>query len=222
MEPDPKPDDGENKAAKRPPPLRKDTVLDSVFRESGPMPAAGLGIRGLAFLLDFALVFAIVVFLVVKVALPREHPTAGELWADYQEEVSEWLAASERPDFSAMPEPSPALESAVILAYEVNFFAFWIYFAIGEALFGGVTLGKRACRLRAVSTVTLDRPTALFGMLRGGLKTAALFVYPPFTALLTIGGLFLNKRRQMGHDMLSRTAVIDETKLSAEPEKNIR
>jgi len=86
----------------------------------------------------------------------------------------------------------------------------WLYFALGEAFFGGSSLGKRICRIRSVSTVTLGAPPLMAGIVRGGLKTLTLYLFFPLAMIATLAALFFNKRRQMGHDLMSRTVVIDE------------
>jgi uncharacterized RDD family membrane protein YckC len=52
---------------------------------------------------------------------------------------------------------------------------------------------------------------------RGGLKTLTLFLFFPFAMFATLAALFFNRRRQMGHDLMSRTAVIDEKFVNQQP-----
>jgi uncharacterized RDD family membrane protein YckC len=118
------------------------------------------------------------------------------------------MSASQGAVESTVPEFSNYLTEALAHARDLQLLIFWAYFALGEAFFKGTTLGKRACRLRSVSTVTLAHPPIVTGIVRGGLKTMALFV--PLGLVATILALLFNKRRQMGHDLLSRTIVIDE------------
>ena len=93
------------------------------------------------------------------------------------------------------------------------FVLFWIYFGACEGFFNGSTIGKQLCCIRTVSTVTLGTQPILTGIIRGGIKTTLIFVLFPISALLTLIGLMFNKRRQMLHDLLSRTAVVDERKM---------
>ena len=58
-------------------------LLDSVFRKDGPMPPASIGLRGLAFLLDFILISAVASIIIWKIALPQSNPAAFT-------ELSEW------------------------------------------------------------------------------------------------------------------------------------
>ena len=65
-------------------------------------------------------------------------------------------------------------------------------------------------RLRTFSAVTLGAPPNPAGIVRGGLKTLTLYLFFPVGMIATLATLFFNKRRQMGHDLMSRTAVVDE------------
>jgi uncharacterized RDD family membrane protein YckC len=197
-----------------PPPLKPGNVLDSVFRDGGPMPSARLGIRALAFLLDFILLTAVATVIIWKIAMPQAHPGAFTEFNEWSQEFVHWLSESGTQQGAVPPQWSEELTQALAYARDLQLLIFWFYFAIGEAFFGGSSLGKRACRLRSVSTVTLGPPPIMAGIVRGGLKTMALFFAFPFALLATIGALFFNQRRQMGHDLLSRTAVIDEKYLN--------
>lgn len=205
------------------PRLTQTTALDSVLRDGGPMPAARLGIRTLAFLLDFVLLTAVATIIVWKIAMPHAHPGAFAEFNQWSLEFVNWLNDSETQTGAAPPEWSEELGQALAYARDLQLLIFWLYFAIGEAFCGGRSLGKLACRLRSVSTVTLAPPPIMAGIVRGGLKTIALFFAFPVALIATIGALFFNQRRQLGHDLLSRTAVIDEKylKLNEKPQPPI-
>jgi uncharacterized RDD family membrane protein YckC len=189
-------------------------VLDSVLSDGGPMPSARLGIRTLAFLLDFVLLTAVATILIWKIAMPQAHPGAFAEFNQWSLEFVNWLSDSDAQSDSAPPQWSEALGQALVYARDLQLLIFWLYFAIGEAFCGGRSLGKLACRLRSVSTITLAPPPIMAGIVRGGLKTIALFFAFPVALIATIGALFFNQRRQLGHDLLSRTAVIDEKYLN--------
>ncbi|MGB0409646.1 MAG: RDD family protein [Opitutales bacterium] len=191
-----------------PPPIKPDNVLDSIFSEGGPMPTAKLGLRGLAFLLDFILITAVASLIIWKIALPQSHPGAFHELMHWSQEVIDWLGTRESD--KAPPEPSKHLAEALGVANELQLLIFWLYFAIGEGFFAGSSLGKHICRIRSVSTVTLGPPPILSGIVRGGLKTVTLFWLFPIAFLATFAALFFNKRRQLGHDLFARTTVIDE------------
>lgn len=178
------------------------TVLDSILRPDGPMPTAGIGMRALALAMDCILLVAVSILILSKFALPAAHP--GALY-----EFQEWVRLAGESPAGTTPEMSPSLLEALAFAQNFMILLFWTYFAAGEAFFHGSSLGKRACRLRSVSLVTLDHPPVMTGMVRAGVKTMVLFFAFPLLALDLLVLLF-NKRRQLGHDLITRTAVIDE------------
>ncbi|MDQ8193978.1 RDD family protein [Coraliomargarita sp. SDUM461004] len=188
-------------------------LLDSIFRKDGPMPTASIPLRAFAFLLDFILISAVASVIIWKIVLPQSHPAAFTELTDWTQSLITWYSErATEPDTpkQAIPEPSKNLTRALAVANELQMLTFWIYFALGEAFFGGSSLGKRICRIRSVSTVTLSPPPIMSGIVRGGLKTLTLYLLFPFGMIATLAALLFNKRRQMGHDMMSRTAVIDE------------
>jgi uncharacterized RDD family membrane protein YckC len=205
-------------APNSPPPLKPSNVLDSVLSDSGPMPTARLGIRALAFLLDFILLTALASFIIWKIAMPQAHPGAFAEFYTWTHDFALWFSEGGTQGDVAQPQWSDSLTEALAYARDLLLLIFWLYFAIGEAFFGGRSLGKCACRLSSISTITMGTPPIMAGIVRGGLKTLTLFLAFPIALLATLGALFFNKRRQMGHDLLSRTAVIDEKYLNM-PEK---
>lgn len=185
-------------------------LLDSVLCKNGPMPPASIRLRAFAFFLDFVLVSAVASILIWKIALPQSHPAAFSDLMEWTEEIITWLGNRQATPEAPLPEPSKNLTRALAVANELQMLTFWLYFALGEAFFAGSSLGKRICRIRSVSTVTLGAPPIMAGIVRGGLKTLTLYLFFPLGMIATLGTLFFNKRRQMGHDLMSRTAVIDE------------
>ena len=185
-------------------------LLDSVFRKDGPMPPASIGLRGLAFLLDFILISAVASIIIWKVALPQSHPAAFTELSEWIQAVASWYGDRSTLIDARFPEPSKNLAEALTIANELQMLCFWLYFSLGEAFFAGSSLGKRICRIRSVSTITLSKPPIMAGIVRGGMKTLTLYLFFPIGMIATLATLFFNKRHQMGHDMISRTAVIDE------------
>ena len=185
-------------------------LLDSVFRKDGPMPPASIGLRGLAFLLDFILISAVASIIIWKIALPQSHPAAFTELSEWTQALVTWWGDRATTIDAPFPEPGKNLTEALTIANELQMLCFWLYFSVGEAFFAGSSLGKRICRIRSVSTVTLSKPPIMAGIVRGGLKTLTLYFFFPIGMIATLGTLFFNKRHQMGHDMMSRTAVIDE------------
>ncbi|NBB77880.1 MAG: hypothetical protein GVY36_00275 [Verrucomicrobia bacterium] len=188
------------------------SVLDSVFSSDGPMPSASVWLRALAFLLDFVLISAVASILIWKIVLPQSHPAAFAELTEWTSAVMAWVSERSSAPDAPMPEPDRGLREALQRANELQLLCFWFYFALGEAFFAGSSLGKRICRIRSVSTVTLGPLPILSGIVRGGLKTLTIFFFFPIGMAATLATLFFNQRRQMGHDLLSRSAVIDEKK----------
>ena len=187
-------------------------LLDSVFNDDGSLPPARIGIRSLAFILDLILVSAVATIIIWKIILPQTHPGTFHEFILWGEQLTNWINSNERSDI-ALPKPNHNLSIALNFANDLHLLIFWLYFALSEALFA-VSLGKKACRLRTISTITLSPPPFLTGVIRGGLKTAAFFFIPPVGLIVSVSVLLFNKRRQMGHDLLSRTIIIDEKMLS--------
>lgn len=197
----------EEEAPQSPPPIKPSNVLDSVLSDSGPMPPARFGIRVLAFCFDLALILGVTA-LILKATLLEEFPNAATVWADYN-------VAMQNMDYvksmiSDMNGTNPELFKIVTHALSTTITVAWFYFSTGEAFFRGSSVGKRCCRLRSISTITLGEPTIFTGIVRGGLKTIMIFSFGIIGWAAMLIPLYFNTRRQMGHDLLSRTAVIDE------------
>lgn len=205
-----KPSEDEAGSAGAPPSV---DVLDSVFSNHGPMPPASVWLRAFAFLLDFVLISAVASILIWKIVLPQSHPAAFTELTEWTSAVMAWVNERSAASDAPMPEPSRSLQEALQRANELQLLCFWFYFALGEAFVAGSSLGKRICRIRSVSTVTLGPLPILSGIVRGGLKTLTIFFFFPIGMIATLVPLFFNRRRQMGHDLMSRSAVIDEKKL---------
>jgi uncharacterized RDD family membrane protein YckC len=190
--------------------IKPGNPLDSVLCDSGPMPPARFIIRALAFCLDLALILGVSA-IILKVTLSESFPEAASIWADYNVAMQNLDYAKRM--FFDMNGSNPELFEIISYALGTTITVAWFYFSAGEAFFGGSSLGKRCCRLRSISTITLGKPTIFSGIVRGGLKTIMLFSFGIIGWATILVPLFFNKRRQMGHDLLSRTAVIDETQL---------
>lgn len=207
----------EQEAPTEPPPIKPSNLLDSVLSDSGPMPSARLGIRALAFCLDLALIIGITA-LILKATLFDNFPEAASVWADYNEAMQDIDYVKSM--ISDMRGTNPELFKIITHALSTIISVAWFYFSAGEAFFGGSSLGKRCCRLRSISTITLKEPTIFSGIVRGGLKTVMIFSFGIIGWAAILIPLLFNKRRQMGHDLLSRTAVIDETHLKMTDQPN--
>jgi uncharacterized RDD family membrane protein YckC len=192
-------------------------LLDTVLSDSGAMPAAHLGIRLQAFILDWVFVSLLASILIWKFAMPQSFPDAFAEMDNWYGEFSEWVLSQmdqkNDTEDTPMPQWSDSLRNAMAYAQLIMFLLFWLYFAIGEAFFSGYTFGKSICRLRTISIITMNKPFLSSSIARAGIKAFALL--SPFILFATIIVLKFNKRRQMGHDLLCRTAVVDERYLSS-------
>lgn len=183
-------------------------VLDTIFRKDGPMPPARLYLRAIALLMDAVILFLVANFIILRILWPEAHPGAMAEYTAWFEAFTLSLANKE-----AIPAMNPSLLDALNDAYSVQIIVSWTYFAIGECLFNGASLGKRTFRLRTVSTVTLGPAPFFTGVVRSGIKTLILFYLFPLLIIGNLIAMCFNKRSQAGHDLLSRTAVVDEKKM---------
>lgn len=178
--------------------------IDSLLCAGGPLPPAALGVRALAALMDAVLIGLLGMFIIMRFVWPSEFPGA-------QEALMQWVET----DSSNAP-PDPYLLEALGYAQSILIALFTLYFGIGELLFNGGSIGKRALRLRTISLVTLDKPHPLPGMLRAFCKALSLLFLPVLLVVLLLP-LFNPRRRLLGHDWLCRTIVIDERNIAEVP-----
>ena len=193
------------------------TALDSVLSDSGAMPAARLGIRLQAFILDWIFISLLGSLIIWKFLMPQTHPDALMELNNWGKSIVDWFGSNGLKSGDPIPEWSESLEEAMTYVQFFMTLVFWIYFAVGEALFAGRSFGKAICRLRSISIVTMEKPFFFSAVARTGLKTFCLLF--PLLMVITIIAFGFNRRRQMGHDLLCRTAVVDERYL---PARNIK
>lgn len=201
----------EQEPQQKSPPIQSKDDLDSLLRDSGPMPTARLGIRALAFLLDLVLILGVSA-LILKMALFSNFPDAASIWNDYTIVIQDLEYAKRL--MLDMKGTNPELFEIISYVLSTIVTVAWIYFAAGEAFFNGSSMGKLCCRLRSISTITLGQPTFFSSIVRGGLKTILVFSFGIIGWAAMLIPLAFNKRRQMAHDILSRTAVVDEKHLN--------
>lgn len=201
----------------KPPAKYSQSVLDSVLSESGAMPAARLGIRLQASILDWVFVTLFASIVIWKFAMPQAFPNAYVELNSWSEDFTEWsfglFGQNDLSKDTPMPQWSETLKDAMAYGQLMMFLSFWLYFAIGEAFFSGYTFGKSICRLRTISIITMEKPFLASAIIRAAIKALAMLY--PLVLFATMIFLRFNKRRQMGHDLLSHTAVVDERYLSS-------
>ena len=175
------------------------------------MPAARFGIRLQAFLFDWVFIGMLAAIL-VRLIVPHFFPSAIVESNNWLDDFAEWIAQDGLTKSIPMPQWSEDFAITMAFSQLLVFGIFWLYFTVSDTFFSGYTFGKSICRLRTVSTVTMKKPAFMSSVARGGLKALAMF--SPLILLVTIAALKFNKRRQMAHDLLCRTAVVDERYLS--------
>ena len=188
-------------------------VLDSVLSDNGTMPAAHLWIRFQAFVLDWVFISLLASLIIWRFLMPQEHPDAYTELNEWVEDVAKSLGNNGLLAWDTIPPWNESLKAAISDAQIFMTLAFWIYFAIGEAFFVGRTFGKAIFRLRTISVITMEKPFFVSAILRAGIKTLCLAF--PLLLVVTMILFRFNRRRQMGYDLLCRTAVIDERYLPA-------
>ncbi|MEM9227217.1 MAG: RDD family protein, partial [Verrucomicrobiota bacterium] len=126
-----------------------------------PLPRkAGLGLRGLAFIMDVLVVFAFWLFLTTKILLPQYHPTGlfelKQLTEVYAEEMEQAIATGTQPpdDLFERIYENQAIREMLDYSHGAAMIIFWAYFGLLEALLKGSTLGKSTFRLRAIKVET--------------------------------------------------------------------
>lgn len=201
---------------KGPPPLKAKNLLDSIFRKDGSLPPANLALRGIAFTMDMILIIAVSALIVVQFTWPQDHPEAFRQFDEWYKALEILSQKTKPPSLSEMPTPPEELEAALVSAYSIAMLVSWFYFAIGEGFFKGASLGKRSVRICTISTQSLDFLPTILGILRGGIKTIAIFFFPHITIPLTVIFVAFNKRMQMGHDLICKTVVIDQKHVKEE------
>lgn len=189
------------------------SALESVLSESGAMPTARMGIRLQAFFFDWIFVSLLASIVIWKFAMPQKFPDAYDNLNIWFQDLVHWFGTDGFQKGTPMPQWNEALTDAMTFAQLLTLSAFWLYFTIGDAFFSGCTFGKSICRLRTISIVTMEKPFFLTAIMRGGLKAFALLY--PILMVATMIALKFNRQRQMGHDILCKTAVVDERYLSS-------
>ncbi len=96
----------------------------------------------------------------------------------------------------------------------------WLYFALNEGLLEGATFGKKILKLQVIDTLTLQKPKPRAIFIRNFVKTMTTPIVFPLLSLSFLLPLF-NRRRQAGHDMLSKTQVVRDFDLILKKESDL-
>ncbi|PWU05503.1 MAG: hypothetical protein C5B43_03275 [Verrucomicrobia bacterium] len=172
--------------------------------------------RTVAFFLDLLLIGTFSLMLLTLFIIPKKYPgTMEELWL-----LSSQQEGSKNQQVEKM---SPQLKEMIQASQTIIIFLFWAYFSLSEILLKGSSLGKLVFKIRVVNANTLRTPSFFESILRSGLKTFSLLAwFPVFTLNFFI--MFFTKHAQAGHDLLTRTIVIQNDSAqeeSTEEEENL-
>lgn len=191
-----------------------------------PRPPAGYGWRTLACLADIIPLIVLGVFLAGYLANDEERAArtrADEFYNKIKnqyvrviqhptpQEQSKLMQMAEHPD----NQDIEAVSIALTQLGEVCFFVMLIGLALQEIFFKGQTLGKRIFNLQVVDFHTQEPPTLFSCILRSAWKGAFITLFNPITSILGIINFHIplfRKDRRAGHDMLTRSYVVDLSK----------
>lgn len=165
--------------------------------------------RIIAFFLDIILVGSFSLMVLTVFIIPKKYPgTMQELW--------QLSSHPENTQKQRIEKMSPQLKEMVQSGNTIVVLLFWAYFTMSEILLKGSSLGKLIFRIRVVNASTLAPPSMFDSILRSGLKTFSLLVWVPIPILNLVFPIFtlnyflffFTSKAQAGHDLLTRTIVI--------------
>ncbi len=185
-------------------------VREAVFGDGGPLPAARLGQRFIAFSLDVLLVGAFIGLILFRFVLPEFYPSEYQELMQWYQSTSDSIEEGETPlqsmERESLPEP---IWKLMLFIQNFIVMGFWLYFGVCESFFQGKTLGKRVFRLKVVGIRNLGHLNLGPALLRSLLKTLCLFtLFPLF--LISFVLVFFVKYRRAGHDLVSQSIVIED------------
>lgn len=166
---------------------------------------AGRARRSFAFLLDMILIVTFVLMMLKIFIIPQQHPGALD---ELQHLAKEYGDTPGMTQTQLMEKLSPELLEMIQTSQAYMLFFLWMYFAISEMITKGSSLGKKVFSMRVVNANTLEPPTFFDSILRSGLKTLSLLSWIPIF-IVNCFLIFVTKKRQSGHDLLTRTVVIE-------------
>ena len=170
--------------------------------------------RIIAFLLDLILIGAFILMFITNFVIPVKY---GGTVEELNKVSQEYMNTSKMTQKELFTKMSPELKEMIQVSQGYTVFMLWMYFAFSEILMSGGSLGKKVFSLRVVNSRTLEPPRLFDSILRSGLKTLALITWIPIF-IVNFFLIFITKRNQAGHDLLTRTIVIEGT-LVKETEK---
>lgn len=174
-------------------------------------------VRFLAFMLDFMLVLAFAITIIANIITPKYYAAAYHQFMQTNEDFVQKYKVDKD---AKRPELSEA-ETEMFGAWQsFTLFSFWIYFAFSEIFMKGASLGKRAFSIHVVSRRTMQPPGVFDSFLRAGLKALSLIALFPIL-IVNYLIIFVTKKNQTGHDILTRTLVVVDEIEEAEVEEEV-
>lgn len=183
-----------------------------VFGPEGPFPQARLLHRVIGFALDVTLIGALAMLILTRWILPQTYPAELAEFRAWYAEYTRDLASGEReavPGDLNADEWSEPVWRMLVFAQNFILVFFWIYFAGAEVFYQGRTVGKRAFRLKVMDFQRVRPLDLMPAMVRSLVKTLCLFTFFPFFLLSYLAAWLLPFRRT-GHDVLSRSIVVED------------
>lgn len=181
-----------------------------------PLYPAAMGVRIVAFLMDYILILAATVMVSTQILYPMFHPGFLEasrefLQSQQNEEIAPGFFEQMQGYMEFQYKHEAAANDTAFLAAMMT----WLYFALSELFLRGSTLGKKIFKLSLIDLKTLNRPDGKTIILRNCLKT--LSVIMPLLFVVNLAFVFSNRLRMAGHDRISKTLVTYEQALPAAP-----
>lgn len=161
---------------------------------------------------------AVSFFILTRFILPQWFPLELDIFLEWSQEFLQAQEAAGHADpFAAPPfeELPREVWNMLLVAQNCVVFLFWLYFAVSETFFKGQTLGKKTFRLSVVHMLSLGPPDLPTAFIRSILKTICLFTLFPI-ALISFFLVFFIKFKRAGHDLVSKTIVIEDNSMVVE------
>lgn len=167
------------------------------------IPLAGRGVRVIAGILDFIVIYLVTVGLVTRYFWPKYYPDLLPEYMKWQE-----MAAKDPGAIQTM-EASPMMIEGVFFALVVISVITWFYFVFSEVAMKGSSLGKSVFGLRVMS-LRGTPPNALEVGLRASIKAMCFLFFLPMPLLLPMNILLmlLHRQRRAAHDFVAQTVVV--------------
>lgn len=174
-------------------------------------PPAPFIYRALASILDILLAFVLISMLLKQVILPYYDGQAfSELKSIFYQSQQPIGAEGSAFAFTSLNQYPPEVQKLINYALGVSMLLLWVYFGVLDMLLHGKSLGKRVFRLKVVNSIHFKELNVFEYLVRSIIKGLCLTVIFPAVLLLNLLPALLSKRRQCGHDWISRSMVVED------------